>query len=100
MVVDVRGAVMTLRMEVSAIGTTRSRETGVSLLEVERHLVLLGDIGIVGYGASLRRSCHDGLLEHLIICLFLVTLHGIPGGQSLVRRRNSIVEAVWLLCMC
>jgi hypothetical protein len=97
MVVDVRGAVMTLRMEVSAIGTTRSRETGVSLLEVEWHLVLLG---VVGYGASLRRSSYDGLLEHLIIGLFLVTLHGIPGGQSLIRRRDSIVEAVWLLGMC
>jgi hypothetical protein len=97
MVVDVRGAMMTLRMKMSAIRATGSRETRVTLLEGERHLVLLGNIGVVGYGAALRRRCHDGLLEHLIICLFLVALHGIPSGQSFVRRWDSIVEAVWLL---
>jgi hypothetical protein len=82
MIIHMRGAMGALSVKtMGAIRRTSSWRHGwVTLLEVEGHLMLLGDIGVVGGGAALRRHRRhaNGLFEHLIVRLIFGTIRDVP----------------------
>lgn len=74
--------------------TRRWRHRWITLVEGEGHLMLLGNIGVVGDGATLGRYRRhaDRLFKHLIVRLIFGALRKVPSWQSLVGRRDTSIQ--------
>lgn len=96
MIIRMGGAMGALREKTmrSIRRTRRWRHHWVTLLEVEGHLMLLGNIGVVGDGATLGRYCRhaDRLFKHLIVRLIFGAFRKVPGWQSLVGWRDTSIQ--------
>lgn len=86
----------TLRMKAmrSIRRARRWRHGWVTLLEVEGHLMLLGNIGVVRDGPTLGWYCGngDGLFEHLIVRLLFAAVRDVPSWQSLVGWGDTSIQ--------